>query len=322
MKKISLFWAFKNGKIVHVSEVQNGLKCECNCPVCNGKLEAHKGEVKTHHFKHHKITDCKGSLETSTHLAAKRLFLSKKEVLLPDLFADVPEFGELKVQSRKLYKSKTVIEECKIDDFQPDIFMEMEIKRKRVIDTVVHTVPYTVPLIIEIAVTHFVDAEKLEKIKKKGFSAIEINLNKIDKITNDEELWKELTNNDNIKWLFHSKLPKLIENKRIVKVEERRVKVEYEKNCERRRIEQEKEREEERENETKELQKQNFLLKIYGFDIVYCPKDKVNNQNKKITLDECENCNYHLKTHYKTIHYDSDSCVVCGFKSKTLRDEI
>jgi competence CoiA-like predicted nuclease len=46
MKEILLFWALKNNQIVHISEVLNGLKYECVCPVCNGKLEAHKGQKK------------------------------------------------------------------------------------------------------------------------------------------------------------------------------------------------------------------------------------------------------------------------------------
>ena len=319
MKEVSLFWALKNNETVHISEVPSGLQCECICPVCNGKLEAHKGKIKVHHFKHYEITNCQGALETSIHLASKRLFLAKKEVLLPDLFAYVPEFGNQKVQSKKQYKSKTVIEECKIDDFQPDIFMEIEIKRKGI--------THLAPLIVEIAVTHFVDAEKLVKIKKKGISAIEISLDKIERIKNDDELWIELTNQDNIKWLFNSKLSALIEKKRINEVE-------HQKNIEKRLMK----LEEEKENEREEIRKQNFsLFKIYNFrkdygrkdmmtgytpfeGTVYCPKDKVTRENKKITLEECEKCDYHLDKHFESTYSDSDVYIVCGLRAKKLRD--
>ncbi len=53
MKELSLFWALKNDKLVHVSEVENGLKCECLCPVCGDHLVAHQGKIKIPHFKHY-----------------------------------------------------------------------------------------------------------------------------------------------------------------------------------------------------------------------------------------------------------------------------
>lgn len=318
MKETSLFWALKNNQTVHISEVLNGLKCGCVCPVCNGKLEAHKGQIKVHHFKHYEITNCKGALETSIHLASKRLFLAKKEVILPDLFADVPEFGYQKVQSKKLYKSKTVIQEHKVDDFQPDIFMEIEIKKKGKV--------YLTSLIIEIAVTHFVDAEKLSKIEKKGISAIEISLNKLDRIENDDELWTELTNPDNIKWLFHSKLSTLIEKKRINEVE-------HQKNIENYNIR----KQEEKDREKIRLRQQNFsLFKIYNFrkdyserdmdtgytpfeGTVYCPKDKVNNENRKITLNECESCKFNFGKHFESTYSDSTVYAICGLRANKFK---
>lgn len=313
MKDLSLFWALKKNKLVHVSEVQSGLKCECICPSCNKPLVAHKGKIKIHHFKHYEVCNCQGSIETSIHLAAKKLFLTKKEVLLPDLYADVPEFGEQKVQSRKLYKSKKVIEEYKIDDFQPDIFMEVEIKKKGKV--------YLAPLIIEIAVTHFVDSVKLNKIINKGISAIEICLDKIERIKNNDELWNELINHDKIRWLFNSKLPILIKKKRENAIQ-------HQKNIDNKilRLEQQKE------DERKEFEKQKIpLRKIYNFrkdygrrdmttgftqfeGTVYCPKDKINKDNRPISLNECVSCNYHLKLHFATTYGDSEVYVACEFK--------
>lgn len=319
MKEILLFWALKNNQIVHISEVLNGLKYECVCPVCNGKLEAHKGQKKVDYFKHIESTNCQGSLETSIYLASKRLYLARKEVLLPDLFADVPEFGYQKIQSKKLYKSKTVVEGQKKEDLQNDLLMEIEIKKKEK--------KYLIPLIVEISTTHIVDAEKLSKIKNNGVSAVEVCLKQINRIKNDDELWSELTNPVNIRWLFNSKLSTLIEKKRLNQIE-------HQKNIEKK-IER---TQEAKEKESREFKRQNFsLFKIYNFrkdygrkdmmtgyipfeGIVYCPKDKINNENKKIALEECENCVYHFDKHFATTHIDSDVFVVCGLKAKKLRE--
>ncbi len=226
---------------------------------------------------------------------------------MPDLIADVPDFDEQKVQGRKEHKLKNVFDEYKVNDFKPDIFAEIEIKRNGRI--------YLVPFIIEIAVTHFVDSEKLEKIEKKGISAIEINLSKIERIKNDNELWSELIDHNNIKWLFHSKLEQLIEKKRNYKIQD-------EKNAENRQLK----REEEQKSKIEEFRRQGLLFrKIYNFDIVYCPKERVDNKDKKITLTECESCKFHLEQYFEKIyyddHYNSKIYVVCGLEVKRERVE-
>ena len=308
MKETSLFWALNSvGELVHVSEVENGLKCECLCPICGEHLVAHQGKIKIPHFKHYSNNNCDNSPETSIHLAAKRLFLTKKKVLTPDLIAYVPDFGKQKVQSRKEYKLKNVFDEYKIDDFQPDIFAEIEVKR--------NGITYLVPFIIEIAVTHFVGSEKLAKIEKKGISAIEINLSKIERIKNDDELWNELINPDNIKWLFNSKLENLI-------IKQRDTKIQNEKDSEDRRLKREQEREQERKDQIQEFKKQKLSRrKIYGYKTVYCPKEKENNKDKKMMLTECESCRFYLGLHFETTYLDSNVYVICGLEAKRERIE-
>ncbi len=313
MNEIPLYWALKENKIVHISNVPNGLKCDCSCPSCNGLLEAHnKGKIVTHHFKHHNKSNCKGALETSIHLAAKHLFLERREVQTPDLFASVPGFYEQKVLSQKLYKASNIFDEYSLGDFKPDIFIEFESTREGTL--------YKVPLIVEIAVTHFIDEDKLAKIEKKGISAIEIDISDCKTIKNDDELWKELTNPQRIKWKFNSKLSTLIEKKRLNEIE-------HQENIVKRNLRLNEQREKERTN----IHESNLnLIKVYGVrkdysrrdfssgftpldGTVYCPKDKINNQNKKISLSHCEKCNFYEKKHFATINSDSDVFVVCSF---------
>jgi hypothetical protein len=50
MKSQNMIYALKNDEIVHTSEVESGLKCECICPACGARLIARKGTKVLHHF--------------------------------------------------------------------------------------------------------------------------------------------------------------------------------------------------------------------------------------------------------------------------------
>ena len=73
----------KGGKLVHVSQVERGLACECVCPSCNERLIAKKGEYREHHFAHESGTSCQYAAETALHLAAKDILARRKEIILP-----------------------------------------------------------------------------------------------------------------------------------------------------------------------------------------------------------------------------------------------
>ncbi len=47
MKQIGLGFAYKNGEIADISEVDRGLKCECSCPLCGAKLITNKGKKES-----------------------------------------------------------------------------------------------------------------------------------------------------------------------------------------------------------------------------------------------------------------------------------
>ena len=79
-----LTWAVaESGELAHVSEVQNGLKCACTCPVCDGALVARQGKVKEHHFAHASGEECRHAAETALYLAAKDMLAKRKEIALP-----------------------------------------------------------------------------------------------------------------------------------------------------------------------------------------------------------------------------------------------
>lgn len=48
-------YALKEGKIVHVDSVANGLACDCICPSCNLPVIAYNNpkNKNAHHFQHY-----------------------------------------------------------------------------------------------------------------------------------------------------------------------------------------------------------------------------------------------------------------------------
>lgn len=75
IKMLKIPFALKNGAIVHISEVESGLRQDCLCPACKNPLVARKGDLKVHHFAHSAETNCQP--ETVIHLLGKQLLAEK-----------------------------------------------------------------------------------------------------------------------------------------------------------------------------------------------------------------------------------------------------
>ena len=73
-------FALKDGRLVHISEVENGLQPECLCPACESPLVARKGSLKIHHFAHAAESDCQP--ETLLHILGKQLLVEKVEAAI------------------------------------------------------------------------------------------------------------------------------------------------------------------------------------------------------------------------------------------------
>lgn len=186
---LKLPFALKDGNLVEILQVERGLACNCFCPSCGCALIARKGQNKTYHFAHYNSDECKGCLETALHLAAKEILSRHKSMWVPSVLAF---FGknrsDFELQKERLIEFESVLLEKRIDNIVPDLIIEFEGKQ----------------IIIEIAVTHRVDDEKLKKIKKLNISVIEIDLSKFDKQLTFENFKNSLRSSlDQKKWLFH-----------------------------------------------------------------------------------------------------------------------
>ena len=139
---------------INITDVKSGLQSDAFCVVCNSQLIAKKGDIKTHHFAHINGTECKYWKETFIHLAVKRYFTEVNEFILPAYYVD----KEL-VQSRFAFKFTECIVENRLGSIVPDICLVASNGTK---------------LIVEVAVTHFCDERKIQKIRELDISCIEI----------------------------------------------------------------------------------------------------------------------------------------------------
>ncbi len=182
-------FAYKDGKIVKISEVERGDKCGCLCPSCNAPLTARMGEERVHHFAHSKSKECKNYGETMLHLMAKKIFLEDTHIC-------VPFFNIIKgnYSDNEFITYENVEIENLYEDIKPDIILKIKDKI----------------IFVEIAVTHKIDKEKLEKIKKHKISTLEIDLGSHyrKQTTFDYDKLKEIIlyqNNDIKRWVYNKK---------------------------------------------------------------------------------------------------------------------
>lgn len=169
-----LIYALKDDNIVSIDEVQSGKNCGCVCPACGDELIARKGEKRMHHFAHRSNEDCEYGYESSLHLAAKDILSRSKKMVIPPIYVEFPQSGKPK-------ELISMEREISIDD------VELEKRFDTIIpDIVVYSGDKY--FFIEIYVSHPIDDEKLEKLKEKNISTIEIDLSKIKRDISVEEL--------------------------------------------------------------------------------------------------------------------------------------
>ena len=157
-----LTWAVAEiGELAHVSEVKNGLKCACTCPVCDGALVARQGKVKERHFAHASGEECRHAAETALHLAAKDILAKRKEIVLPEVALNASYgFPRIVVAPQRRYAIESAEVERKTGSIIPDVIVEVSGRQ----------------LLVEMTVTHGVDDAKLAKIRELGLSCLEIDL--------------------------------------------------------------------------------------------------------------------------------------------------
>ncbi|RXT42855.1 hypothetical protein B5V01_21735 [Mesorhizobium erdmanii] len=151
------------GKLVHISEVERGLKCDCVCPGCGIRLVARtKADKVVPHFAHYGPA-CGGAPETALHKIAKQIVADSLTLVVPKRIAihgaverALPGATDIKLESAR-------IEYNDPDGIVPDLYVTVKGHE----------------LFVEVAVTHPCDEEKIRRIREHGIAAIEIDLSRI-----------------------------------------------------------------------------------------------------------------------------------------------
>ena len=211
LREIQLPYAIKDGELIHISQVESGLACDCVCPSCSATLVAKKGEEVEHHFSHYTVDACSTALETAIHLAAKDVLTAANRITLPAVLVNFDsDFREIELAESRTYQIDSVRAEQKIGNIIPDLILDISGHQ----------------LFVEIFVTHGVDNEKLCRIKELGFSAVEIDLSSaprdlpmkaLSELILEEVGNKEWLNNERVNFVYTDLMQKT-ERKKIEKI--------------------------------------------------------------------------------------------------------
>lgn len=170
----SVFAERRDGTPVHVTEVENGLKCDCLCADCHQPVVAYQGGINAWHFQHHNKNACNPSPESDLHRFAKEILSEKLYLYLPEGTAKPGS------KSTNLFKGgRCRFVEAKIEtaigNVTPDLILTKADGKQ---------------LHVEIYVRHRCDAEKIAKLRARNLDTIEIDLSHI-QWDDDRSSWIE-----------------------------------------------------------------------------------------------------------------------------------
>lgn len=171
-------------ELVNIKQVERGLACNCYCFECSEPVVAKKGEKNEHHFAHASNKEsCHINPESILHKFAKQVIMEKKYLVLPPL----PETDDAEA---RIWKFSSLIAEQAVGSIRPDLIASIDNEA----------------LFIEVAVTSFVDSNKLNLIKQLSIKTIEIDLRELLNrnvcIPSDDAEEFILKQIDNKKWLY------------------------------------------------------------------------------------------------------------------------
>ena len=179
-------------QIVNVKQVERGLACMCFCFECGEPVVARKGEKNEHHFSHlNNKESCNIHPESILHKFAKQVIMEERYLTLPSL----PNHAN---HEDKTWQFDHLIEEQSIGSIRPDIVATVDKEM----------------MFIEVAVSSFIDTEKLAFIKQLGIKTIEIDLREI--VTEGIDIPSEKARNyilscvHNKQWIFPEPKPLIV----------------------------------------------------------------------------------------------------------------
>jgi len=204
----NLIYALHENRLMHISQVDRGLGCNCVCPSCAGKLVARKGDKVMHHFSHYNGESCEHGYQTSLHLAAKDILGKAQRMWIPEVRIGFDSGKPCQVvrNEMEIEITDTRIEKA-LGNIIPDIIV---VSGKRY-------------FLIEISVTHSIDDAKLEKLRMLKISTLEIDLSKLDRAITDSTLCDLLVGQSPQKRWRYSALEEVVREKYLLLCERYRI---------------------------------------------------------------------------------------------------
>lgn len=201
------------GRIVSIREIANGKACDCSCPECGEVVIARQGEIRQWHFAHASGADCSGSAEGVLHRAAKQLIVEEGRVLLPSLAVHKSvrlDDGRTGQGAVALPEETAVLTEARLEVQFGAIRADVAAQHR------------DDPLLIEIAVTHFVDHAKQGVVSALGIACVEIRLSPDPELLWTWDLLRQqvLLDSHNREWIFHPERTRFLEEARQLATED------------------------------------------------------------------------------------------------------
>ena len=196
-------YGLRDDRLVHVSQLsrgERGSRCGCVCPECKSPLTARMGEVNRHHFAHSGGNrPCAGGAETGIHLAAKQMIADNLAIPVPLLQASLEGKDSLGYSVRE---SKVIFKGC---DRQPVDRAKLEHHLGDIRPDLIVTLAGN-EILIEVAVTHYIDDEKLRRLEARGLRCVEIDLGDIPRTVTPAELESYVYDRGRAYWIVNPKL--------------------------------------------------------------------------------------------------------------------
>lgn len=195
-----LIQAERDGKLVSVDEVENGLACRCICPACGAPLVAKQGPDTASHFAHHVDTGCKAGFETILHRTAKKVLAEVLAFKLPPFVRGQGKDREEIIAGGMMTFDRAVLEK-RSGRTVPDVILYFGDRA----------------LLVELVVTHWCAQEKIDLLKIGDISCVEVDLSGYQEIWTEENLRDIVIEQADREWLHNP-----VAERRMAKIDEKR----------------------------------------------------------------------------------------------------
>lgn len=197
--KVPFGLSMQDGRLYGPRDVARGKDCNCVCPGCKLPLIAKQPEAQNRiaHFAHAAGSACSTGLETAVHLAAKQIIEDERQIFLPAVVAQLEvrdRLGQLHARHKLIAPAArthldSVKAEAPLEGVRADILVNLASTGQTIL--------------VEIAVTHFVDDEKFHKLKEIGIPTLEFDLSEFRELSFDSLREALLEGKAPTDWVYH-----------------------------------------------------------------------------------------------------------------------